>query len=195
MSLVVTYSENTGGGTWENPPKGIHKARCCDVVDLGVQETEHGSKHQCEIHFELDKETAGYVEATGKQFTVRTQRFNLPEAGRSLNEKANLYKFLCSWKGEPITADKPIDLESLLGKEATLVLATRVSKNTGNEYTAIDSLTPKRKEELFPPLSGDYVRRKDRDDAQPAPVPAPVQPAAAPAPAPDANLNDDDVPC
>jgi hypothetical protein len=194
MSLVVTYEENTGGGSWENAPIGIHKSTCCDVVDLGIQETEHGPKHQCEIHFELDKETAGMVEATGKQFTVRTKRFNLPEKGRPLSEKSNLFKFLCSWKGKPIPAGQPIDLEKLIGAQVTLVLATSISKNTGNEYTSIDSLTPKRKDEIFPPLSGEYTRRKDRDDAQPAPVPAPVQPAPAPAPVSAANLEEDDVP-
>ena len=101
MPLVVTYNENTGGGNgaWQNAPIGIHKATCCDVVDLGTLETEYGPKHQCEIHFELDKETAGLVEATGNQFTVRTQRFNLPEPGHDLSEKSNLYKFLCSWRG------------------------------------------------------------------------------------------------
>ena len=196
MPLVVTYNENTGGGNgaWQNAPIGIHKATCCDVVDLGTQETEYGPKHQCEIHFELDKETAGLVEATGNRFTVRTQRFNLPEPGHDLSEKSNLYKFLCSWRGRPMTPGDPIDLEKLLGAPATLVLAIRTSKSTNNEYTSIDSLTPKRKDEIFPPLSGAYTRRKDRDDAQPAPVPAPVQPAPAPAPVSAANLNDDDVP-
>ena len=199
MSLVVTYEENGtgGGGEWENAPTGIHKAICCDLVDLGQQETEYGPKHQCELHFELDKASAGIVQATGNPFTVRTQRFNLPENGLPLNEKASLFKFLCSWRGRPIQVGEPIDLESLVGKHATLVLATKVSQKSGNEYTAIDSLTPRRKEELFPPLSGSYTRRKDRDGAQLEPVPAPVEPAAAPAPVPGAavsSLDEDDVP-
>lgn len=199
MGLIVTYEENgtAGGGEWENAPTGIHKATCCDLVDLGRQETEFGPKLQCELHFELDKTSAGIVQATGNPFTVRTQRFNLPENGRPLVEKHSLFGFLCSWRGRPIKVGEPIDLEKLVGIHATLVLGTKVSKKTGNEYTAIDSLTPRRKEELFPPLSGSYTRRKDRDGAQLEPVPALVAPAAAPAPVPVAavsSLDEDDVP-
>jgi len=186
--LSVTVGSG-GGGTWENAPVGIHKATCCDVVDLGRQETEHGNKHQCELHFELDKETAGFVEATGNQFTVRTQRFNLPEPGLQLNEKSSLHKFLSAWRGKQLTPGDNIELEKLVGIHAHLVLAMKVSQK-GTEYTAITTASPKNKNEVFPPLSGGYTRRQDRDDAQPAPVPAPVQPAPAPA----ANLADDDVP-
>lgn len=206
MSITVTYDENAGSKSeWENAPTGIHKATCCDLVDLGRQETENGPKLQCELHFELDKATAGIVEATGKPFTVRTKRFNLPENGRPLHEKANLFKFLCSWRGRPIKSGENIPLDKLVGIPATLVLTTKTSKTTGNEYTAIDTLTPKRKEELFPPLSGAYIRRQDRDNA-PTPTPAPVAPAqpapVQPDPAPVVtsafngadNLVEDDVP-
>ena len=53
--LEVKYEQNAGGGgQWENAPSGIHKATCCDLVDLGQQETEWGTKHQIEFVFELD---------------------------------------------------------------------------------------------------------------------------------------------
>ena len=196
--LEIKYEEMTGGagGQWQNAPAGIHKAICCDLVDLGEQETQFGTKHQCEFVFELDKDTAGLVESTGNAFTVRTQRFNLPELGKTLNEKASLFKFLCSWRGKPIESGENIPLEKLVGVNATLVLTTKTSKTTGNEYTAIDTLTPKRKGEAFPQLSGAYIRRKDREGFEPVPAPAPVKPAASQptAPAPADNLDDDDVP-
>ena len=193
--LEVKYEQNAGGGgQWENAPSGIHKATCCDLVDLGQQETEWGTKHQIEFVFELDKESAGLVEATGNPFTVRTQRMNLPEAGRPLNEKSSLYKFLTSWRGKPIKSGENIPLEKLVGINATLVLTMKISKSD-NEYTAIDTLTPKRKNELFPPLSGSYIRRKDREGFEPQAAPQPVQPAGqATAPAAADNLDDDDVP-
>jgi hypothetical protein len=207
MSLNITVSEG-GGGTWENAPTGIHKSTCCDIVDLGRQETEHGPKLQCEIHFELDKATAGLVEATGNQFTVRTQRFNLPEPGQQLHEKSNLHKFLSAWRGKTLTAGENIELEKIVGVHAHLVLGMKTSQK-GTEYTSITTASAKNKNEVFPPLSGAYTRRQNRDDvpqqpaapalAQPAPVnviplaapvPAPVQPAPAPA----ENLVEDDVP-
>ena len=187
MSLNITVGEG-GGGSWENAPIGIHKATCCDVVDLGTQETEFGTKHQCELYFELDKATAGLVEATGNQFTVRTQRLNLPEEGNQLHEKSSLHKFLSAWRGKTLTPGDNIELGKLVGVHAHLVLAMKTSQKTGSEYTAITTASPKGKDEVFPPLSGAYTRRQDRDDA--APVPAPVQPAPAPA----ANLAPDDVP-
>jgi hypothetical protein len=177
------------------------------MVDLGQQETEFGTKHQCELYFELAKESAGLVEATGNQFAVRTQRFNLPEPGQQLNEKSSLHKFLSAWRGKTLAPGDNIELEKLVGIHAHLVLATKASQKTGNEYTAITTASPKTKNEVFPPLSGSYTRRQDRDDAPqqapaqpapanviplaaPVPVPAPVQPAPAPA----ENLVEDDVP-
>ena len=191
MSLEITV-QSGAGGSWENAPIGIHKSTCCDIVDLGQQETEFGTKHQCELHFELAKESAGVVEVTGNQFTVRTQRFNLPENGNELNEKASLHKFLSAWRGKTLTPGDNIDLGKLVGVHAHLVLATKTSQKTGSEYTAITTASPKAKNEVFPPLSGAYKRRQDRDDApqQPAPASAPAQPAPAPA----ANLAEDDVP-
>ena len=66
MSLSITVSEG-GGGNWENAPTGIHKSTCCDVVDLGRQETEFGEKHQCELHFELK-----VSQKTGSEYTSIT---------------------------------------------------------------------------------------------------------------------------
>lgn len=208
MALTVTVGSG-GDSSWENAPTGIHKATCCDMVDLGQQETEFGTKHQCELYFELAKESAGLVEATGNQFAVRTQRFNLPEPGQQLNEKSSLHKFLSAWRGKTLAPGDNIELEKLVGIHAHLVLATKASQKTGNEYTAITTASPKTKNEVFPPLSGSYTRRQDRDDAPqqapvpaqpapanviplaaPVPVPAPVQPAPAPA----ENLVEDDVP-
>lgn len=194
MSLNITVSEG-GGGNWENAPTGIHKSTCCDVVDLGQQETEFGAKHQCELHFELDKSTAGFVEATGNQFTVRTQRFNLPGPGQQLNEKSSLHKFLSAWRGKTLTPGDDIDLGKLVGVHAHLVLAMKVSQKTGSEYTAITTASPKNKNEVFQPLSGAYTRRVVEAAPVAAPAAAPAQPAPVqPAPAPAENLNEDDVP-
>jgi len=194
MSLSITVGSG-GGGAWENAPTGIHKATCCDVVDLGTQETEFGTKHQCEIHFELDKATAGLVEATGNQFTVRTQRFNLPEPGQQLNENSSLHKFLSGWRGKTLTAGENIELEKIVGVHAHLVLALKTSQK-GTEYTAITTASPKNKNEVFPPLSGAYKRRVvEAAPAIQAPAAAPAQPAPVqPDPAPAANLAEDDVP-
>ena len=149
-------------------------------MDLGQQETEFGTKHQCELHFELDKATAGFVEATGNQFTVRTQRYNLPEPGHQLNEKSSLHKFLSSWRGKTLTPGDNIELGKLVGVHAHLVLAMKVSQKTGSEYTAITTASPKNKNEVFPPLSGAYTRRV----MEAAPVAAPAIQAPAPAAAP-----------
>lgn len=204
--LTVTVGSG-GGGAWENAPTGIHKSTCCDVVDLGTQETEFGTKQQCELYFELDKASAGLVELTGNQFTVRTQRFNLPEPGQQLNEKSSLHKFLSAWRGKTLTPGDNIELGKLVGVHAHLVLATKTSQK-GTEYTAITTASPKNKNEVFPPLSGAYTRRVVEAAPVAAPAAAPAQPAPAnviplaapvpapvqPAPAPAANLDEDDVP-
>ena len=187
MSLEITVGSG-GGGSWENPPTGIHKATCCDVVDLGKQETKHGNKHQCEIHFELAKDKAGVVEATGKQFTVRTQRYSLPEPGHELHEKSNLHQFLSGWRGKTLEPGDNIKLEQLIGVHAHLSLSMKKSQK-GTEYTAITSASPKGKDEVFPPLSGAYTRRQDRVEA-----PQQQQPATAPTGVPATPLADDDMP-
>jgi len=164
--------------------------RCCG---LGPTGNRVWGKHQCELHFELAKESAGLVEATGNQFTVRTQRFNLPGPGQQLNEKSSLHKFLSAWRGKTLTPGDNIELGKLVGVHAHLVLGMKTSQK-GTEYTAITTASPKNKNEVFPPLSGAYTRRQDREDA-PQPAAAPAQPAPVqPAPAPAANLDEDDVP-
>tara|TARA_R100000654_G_scaffold39630_3_gene65493 strand:- start:757 stop:1353 length:597 start_codon:yes stop_codon:yes gene_type:complete len=196
--LEVKYEESGGGGQWENAPAGIHKATCCDLVDLGMQDDNYNpgvKKHQIEIVFELDRETAGIVEATGNPFTVRTQRLNLPAQGKPLHEKSSLYKVLSGWRGGPIKSGENIPLEKLIGKPVHLVLQKAIAEGSGNEYTKIASYSPKRKNELFPPLSGSYIRRKDREGYEPQAAPQPVQPASqATAPVAADNLDDDDVP-
>ena len=42
-----------GSGSYKHPPEGTRPAICNMVVDLGMQETPYGTKHQVYIRWEL----------------------------------------------------------------------------------------------------------------------------------------------
>lgn len=153
------------GGAFQNAPEGTSVAVCCDVVDLGiitsVWEGETRSAHKIDVVFQLAE-----LMDDGRPFTIR-QRFTL-----SLNEKANLRKFLESWRGRAFTAAElkdGFDVEKLIGAPALIqtVHVTRGEKT----YANINSVMtlPKSMKAI---TVRDYVRVKDRE-------PQPEQPVAA----------------
>lgn len=44
---------------FEPAPQGLHHAVCCDVVDLGVQETKFGKKEMLQIRWQLEERMEG----------------------------------------------------------------------------------------------------------------------------------------
>lgn len=116
MSLVVTESPKV---EYIPPSEGLHQAVMVDVVDLGVLETPWGDKHKCTLVFETDElDPEGVPLRVSKRYTL------------SLSEKSNLRQDLERWRGkafEPKELKKGFDLESLLGLNATVYVAHRLT--------------------------------------------------------------------
>jgi hypothetical protein len=142
-------------GSFTPAPEGQYSAVCVDVVDLGIVETtwkgEKKEAHKCRVVFEIDEQME-----TGKRFTV-SQQFTA-----SLNEKANLRKFLESWRGKPFTREElaGFDTEQLIGAPAVLQVVH--NERDGTVYANINSVMKLMKGVGRLQPAGDYVRVKDR---------------------------------
>lgn len=109
-----------GGGDYENPPSGLHVARCIRVVDLGTQKSDYQGKttypRKLMVTWELPTE---FMKTEGKEnqpFTVS----NFYTA--SIGVKANLRKVLESWRGKPFTVEEEngFDMKNVIGKPCML---------------------------------------------------------------------------
>lgn len=99
------------GGSYENPPTGMHNAVCYRVIDLGTHEAEYqGKKHtrrELMISWEIDE-----LMSDGKRFAVSSFYT------ASLSEKSKLRPMLESWRGRPFTEQEleGFDLANIIGK-------------------------------------------------------------------------------
>ena len=108
--MALTISDS-GGGTFEQAPQGMHNATCFRLVDVGTHdetyEGETKKRHSIFIYWEINdaKMEDGQPFSIMKQYTL------------SLNEKAALYKDLCAWRKKQFTDEelKGFDLTSILG--------------------------------------------------------------------------------
>jgi len=154
MSFVVKES----GGSFKPAPAGPALAVCCDVVDLGIQDSAFRDAdgnvkrtHKCRLVFQLAEEDP----ELGKRPIV-SQLYTA-----SLNEKANLRQHLESWRGRPFTALelRGFDLESVIGVSAFLNVVHRESG--GSTFANVAAIMPPPKGTPKIPVEG-YTRVKDR---------------------------------
>ena len=123
------------GGNYENPPTGMHNARCYRVIDLGTHEGEYQGqkniKREVMIGWEIDE-----LMSDGKRFTV--SGFYTA----SLNEKAKLRAMLTSWRGKAFTEAEldGFDLENVLGAPCMVNL---VANDKGKVVVSSVSPLPK----------------------------------------------------
>lgn len=138
----------------------VHAAVCCDVVDMGNVKTEWQGKtrqvHKVRIVFQVDE----VDDQNGKPIVVG-QMFTL-----SLSEKANLRKFLESWRGKAFTGDElkdGFDVEKLIGAPATIqtLQVTRGDRVYANIQTIMRLVPGQPRLEVR-----DYIRMKDRTEGQ-----------------------------
>lgn len=136
-------------------PAGQFAAVCVDVIDLGWAVEVFGL------------EDPKLVDKTALVFRTEALRDGAPlelaqEFSTSLGKKANLRKFLESWRGKPYTDDEArrdgIPLHKLCGVPALMTVAHKTSK-AGNEYAIISSVVPlpKQMHDGAPSADG-YVR-------------------------------------
>ena len=122
--MALTISES-GGGTFEQAPKGNHNATCYRLVDVGTHsetfEGETKQRHSIFIYWELNdaKMEDGRPYTIFKQYTL------------SLYEKSALYKDLCAWRKKQFTDEerKGFDLTNILGMTCELAIG---ETKTGN---------------------------------------------------------------
>ena len=199
-------------GSYELAPVGVYSAVCVRLINMGMQETSYGLKHQVHLAFEIDEQMED-----GRPFLMM-QNYTM-----SLNEKARLRLDLQAWRGRAFSAEelKGFDLKSVLGKP----LQVSVVHSADGQYANIGSMMPLGRGMQSLTASGGLIyinslpednsgfellseKMKDRVQkglsvlkAQSAPAPqsfqAPPQvtpaPVAAPAPAPISDF-DDEIP-
>ncbi len=144
---------------FEACPEFTGKSVCVDVTPLRKQQSQFGERDVFKIVFEADME-----KDDGARYCVWSRNFT-----PSLNEKANLRKFLKGWFGRDLTKQELDDFEteSLIGKPAQLVVVHE--HKDGETYANIVACTLDKSGEPLKP-TGKYVRVKDRPakDGQPS---------------------------
>jgi hypothetical protein len=139
-------------GNFDPCPEFTGKAVCVDVTPLRKQQSQYGERDVFRLVFEVDM-----AKEDGSRPCVWSHNFT-----PSLNEKANLRKFLRAWFGRDLMESElgEFDTETLLGKPAQLVVVHE--HKDGHVYANIAACTP---DKSGAPLkaSGKFIRRKDKD--------------------------------
>jgi len=143
-------------GNAKPAPEGLHVGVCCDVVDLGVVESQYGSAHKIQIVWQLDEVNP----ENKKRFTI-SRRYTL-----SLHAKSSLRKDLEAWRGKKFTPEelKGFDVEKLLGACAQIQSVHNASDD-GSIFANVAAIMPLAKGQGKIAID-DYVRKKDRTDEQ-----------------------------
>lgn len=131
----------------EAAPTGLQPAVAVDVLDLGIQDTPFGEKHQVSIIFELEA-----TNSDGEHF-ILSKRYS-----RSLHPKSSLRNHLEKWRGTPFSdqsLEDGFNLNDVVTKPCMLYLEKR------GDFIAVDSILPPEDGHLFEG-SGSYTRIKDR---------------------------------
>lgn len=174
MSVIVKGSSTT----FPPHPVGQFPARCIDVWDVGIIETQYGKKHRVAIRFYC-----------GEHHTIDGERhpaFLDAYFNATLNEKASLRKFCEAWRGRPFTPEEleGFDLEKLVDAPAYVqVVHNKTAKGTYANIDTVMKLPPTMEAALAPQ---DYVRVKDR--------PTEDDDSSSGSAMPDPNDPDDDLP-
>lgn len=121
-------------------PAGNYIARCYSMVHIGtIAEQIMGEEkilNKVRITWELPTELRVFKEENGEQPMVISQEFTL-----SMHEKANLRKFLESWRGKGFTEEeaKCFDITKLLGIPCMINIIHKTSK-AGNDFATISGV-------------------------------------------------------
>lgn len=154
----------TNSSNFEACPEFTGKAVAVDVTPLRRQQSQFGERDVFKIVFEVD-----LPREDGGRFCVWSRNFT-----PSLNEKANLRKFVRGWFGRDLTKQEleDFDTESLIGRPAQVVVVHE--HKDGETYANIVACTADKSGEPLT-ATGKYVRVKDRQMAS-----APAGGGAAP---------------
>ncbi len=141
----------SNNSNFEPCPEYTGRAVCVDCTPLKKQQSQFGERDVFKVVFEttIEREDGNRFCAWSRNFTP------------TLNEKANLRKFVRGWFGRDLTKPEmdDFDTESLVGKSAQIVVVHE--HKDGETYANIVACTPDRSPEPFK-AGGKYVRVKDR---------------------------------
>lgn len=155
------------GGSFEIPAEGPAQGVCVDLIDLGeIPGYEGRPEHKIELVFQVDEKN----EAGDARLEVK-RRFTL-----SMNAKANLRKFIESWRGKKLTDEEAGDFElfDLLGANGTLSIV-HAAGDKGGTFANIDTIM--RVAKGAPKMvSENYRRREKKEAAKPATKGAALKP-------------------
>ena len=149
-------------------PEFSGRAVCVDVTPLKEYETEYGVKQKFKFAFEIE------LQDDSRDPVQPWVVFTKPMVP-SLHEKAALTKFLKDWFGRKLTdqENKSLDLESMIGRPASLVIGHEQSADGSKTYANIKLIMAHKAGEPLA-ASGLWVRLQDRPakdgDAKAAPA-------------------------
>ena len=149
-------------------PEFSGRAVCVDVTPLKEYETEYGVKQKFKFAFEIE------LQDDSRDPVQPWVVFTKPMVP-SLHEKAALTKFLKDWFGRKLTdqENKSLDLESMIGRPASLVIGHEQSADGSKTYANIKLIMAHKAGEPLA-ASGLWVRLQDRpakdSDAKAAPA-------------------------
>lgn len=149
-------------------PEFSGRAVCVDVTPLKEYETEYGVKQKFKFAFEIE------LQDDSRDPVQPWVVFTKPMVP-SLHEKAALTKFLKDWFGRKLTdqENKSLDLESMIGRPASLVIGHELSADGSKTYANIKLIMAHKAGEPLA-VSGLWVRLQDRPakdgDAKAAPA-------------------------
>jgi hypothetical protein len=155
MDQIIAKAEPTR--TWAKASEGQVQCVLVDVIDLGMQQESYMGgppklKHKCALVWQIDEINPD----TGKRFEM-SKEFTV-----SMDEKANLRKFLGIWRGKSYTDEQAAEgapLHKLYGVNGLMQIEHKQSKaNPDRTYAQIVSVTqlPKGMAKLEP--GQDYER-------------------------------------
>lgn len=137
-------------------PEGLHRAVCCDVVNLGMVDGTFGRKHMINLVFQIEER----IKETGKPFLVQ-KRYTL-----SMHKKANLRRDVESWFGKKFASDdqaEAFDLEKVIGQNAQVNVSQRTTD--AGTFANIEAIVPAVKGMAALRVE-DYERKCNRPDWQ-----------------------------
>jgi len=161
MEAVVSpiYLSDNSGGEFTPHPEGQYAAVCIDAVDLGMVDTTFGTKHRVRLVFFCDEWTEREIEGEKRRVPLTVQT----TMTASLHEKANLRRFLESWRGRHLLLDElgRFDLETVVGVGAYLQITHAVTER--GTYANIQTIVKLPPGMAHPPSPSEYQRVKERE--------------------------------
>ena len=148
MSIIATEPKKV----FPLAPEGLHPAVCCDVVDLGLQDTPWGQKPKVQLRSQTSAR-----DDSGRRFMV-VKRYTL-----TLHEKAELRRTVESWQGKKLTEAElgGFDVESFLDQTCQLQIV-HTKGSDGRHYARVQAIVPPSNEARELSVE-DYTRVIDRD--------------------------------